>query len=440
MGVAGLLHAGTGIIAGFTNLGLSNGAVKIISGAISQGDDVKIGVVITVFKKLVWLSGLLGLFVSLMFSRFLSQISFGNGNYTWSFAVLSITLLINQLSNGHTVLLQIRREIKLLAKTSIVGSVFGLLLTVPIYYHLGINGIVPAAIIVSLTTLISSWYFSSTLKFRKSIINFSDIHSFGNKMVSLGFIISLSTLVASVFSYVIRSFISSYGSIEDVGQYNAGFSILNIYVGMIFTAMSTDYFPKLSSLSHEVEEFKLSINQQGEIAILVLSPIILTIMIFIKSIIYIIYSDEFYVINKMILFASVGILFKAISWAIAYSFLAKGANKKFFWNELISNTYMLIFNLLGYYYFGLSGLGFAFTFAYVLYSVQVIFISKRMFNYEMSKDFKNVFIINLILSVLCLLVNLYIVHDAYRYCVGVILLVLSVAFNIINLKRLLISS
>jgi len=440
MGVAGLLQAGTGIVAGFTNLGLSTGAVKIISEAISQGDKVRIGVVTNVFKRLVWFSGLLGLLASLILSRYLSQISFGNGNYTWAFAVLSITLLINQLSTGQSALLQARREIKLLAKASIVGSIIGLLLTLPLYYYLGINGIVPAVIIISLTTFISNSYFSSKLSFSKSSITSTDVRFIGTKMVSLGFIISLSTLIATLFFYVLRNFISSIGTIEDVGQYNAGFSILNTYVGMVFTAMSTDYYPKLSTLSNKEKEFSLSISQQGEIAVLVLSPIILIFIVFIKWIVFIIYSDEFYAINEMIMFASVGMLFKAISWAIAFSFLAKGDNKIFFWSELICNSYMLFFSLLGYKYLGLTGLGLAFTFSYVLYAVQVIFLSKRMYNYEMSKELKIVFIINFVLGILCLQANLYIIHDLLRYCVGVILIGISLVFNLVCLKRRLITT
>ena len=37
--------------------------------------------------------------------------------------------------------------------------------------------------------------------------------------------------------------ISRMGSIDDVGLFNAGFTIVNTYVGLVFTAMATDYYP-----------------------------------------------------------------------------------------------------------------------------------------------------------------------------------------------------
>ena len=110
MGLSGLLQAGTGMIAGLTNFGLSSSAIKNISAAQAEEDEEKVGRVIAVFRRLVWATGLLGLIVTLGLSSFLSQLTFGNKDYTWAFALLSITLLINQISAGQGVLLRAMRE------------------------------------------------------------------------------------------------------------------------------------------------------------------------------------------------------------------------------------------------------------------------------------------------------------------------------------------
>ena len=101
-------------------------------------------------------------------------------------------------------------------------------------------------------------------------------------MVKLGFILSLSSLVAMASSYLIRIFISHAGSVDEVGFYNAGFAIINTYVGMVFTAMSTDYFPRLSGVAHDIGKTKSVINQQAEVAIPILAPILAVFLIFIN--------------------------------------------------------------------------------------------------------------------------------------------------------------
>ena len=437
MGLAGLLQAGTSMIASLTSFGLSTSAIKDISAAQTEGDDEEVGRVIAVFRRLVWVTGLLGLFVTLGLSSYLSQITFGNKDYTWAFALLSITLLVNQISAGQGVLLRAMRQVKLMAKSSMIGSVLGLVTTIPLYYIYGMDGIVPALIIAAFTSLFLTWYISSKLSFKKIKVDFSTIKLVGKEMLTMGFMISLSGIITMAFSYLVRIFISNFGSIGDVGLYNAGFAVVNTYVGMIFTAMSTDYYPKLSGVAHDVDKMNQTINQQAEIAILILSPIILVFIVFIKWVVFVLYSEAFLPVNQMILFAAAGMLFKALSWAIAFVFLAKSASKFFFWNELISNIYMLGLNLVGYYWYGLTGLGVSFLLAYILYAFQVYLVSKRLFQFKIDSNLVKMFFINMGLTVVCLLISLLMVNLFTIYLLGSLLIVISVFYNLNKLDKLM---
>lgn len=430
IGLAGLLQAGTGMIAGLTNFGLSRSAIKNISAAQAEGDEEKVGRVIAVFRRLVWVTGLLGLVITLCLSSFLSQISFGNNDYTWAFAILSVTLLVDQISSGQGVLLRAMRQVNLMVKSSMLGSVIGLITTIPLYYFYGNDGIVPALIIAAFTSLFLTWYFASRLSFKKVKINFSSIKSEGKEMITMGFMISLSGIITQLVSYFVRLFISNYGSIDDVGLYSAGFAIVNNYVGMIFTAMATDYYPKLSGVAHDVTKMNKAINQQAEIAILILSPIILVFIVFIKWVIYILYSDKFLPVNNMILFAASGMLFKALSWAIAFVFLAKSAGKLFFWNELITNIYMLVLNLVGYYWYGLTGLGVSFLLTYILYAFQVLIVSKSVFKFEIDKGLLYTLSVNLVLTTLSILFVLLIKNNFLMYTSSVIIIIGSFVYNL----------
>lgn len=116
MGIVGLLTSTTGLVGALTNFGLGTSAVKNISEANSLGDENRILSVISVMRRLVWITGALGSIVTLIFSAWLSEITFGNKDYTFAFIWLSITLLLNQLSSGQLVLLQGLRKIKQLVK------------------------------------------------------------------------------------------------------------------------------------------------------------------------------------------------------------------------------------------------------------------------------------------------------------------------------------
>jgi len=386
IGISGMLTATTGIISGLTNFGLGTSAVRDISSAFESGNNKRIAKVANVLNRWVWATGLLGMILTLVFSPWLSYLSFGNYDYTIAFLVLSITLLINQLSSGQLVVLQGSRKISLLAKANLAGSIIGLLTTIPLYYIWGINGIVPALVIAAFTSLFTSYYFRKKVYVEKIKVSKVRTIAEGKQMLKMGFLISMSGFMALGFSYLVRLFITHEGSITELGLYNAGFTIISTYVGLIFTAMSTDYYPRLSAVADDVNKANETINYQIEIALIILGPVLITFILFIRLIIHLLYSDEFLGVSTMIVWAALGMFFKAVSWCIGFYFLAKGASKHFFWNELIANIYLTLINIVGYYFWGLSGLGYSFVLSYFIYLIQVFLVTKIKFDFTFGKN------------------------------------------------------
>lgn len=424
MGIVGLLTSTTGLITGLTNFGLGTSAVKNISEATATNDNERIASVILVMRRLVWVTGLLGAFVTLVFSPWLSEFTFGNRDYTLAFVWISITLLFNQLSTGELVLLQALRRLQNLAKANVYGSFVGLLITIPLYYRFGVDGIVPVIIITSIVTLFFSWYFAKKVELEKTKVSYTKTVTEGKSMMVMGFMISLSGLATLIAAYLLRIFINRNGNVADVGLYSAGFTIINTYVGMIFTAMGTDYYPRLSVVSSDNEQCKQLINQQSEIALLILAPILIAFLVFVNWAIIILYSTQFLSITGMVYWATMGIFFKAISWAIAFIFLAKGAGKLYFWNEFIGSIYFLLFSLLGYYYGGLTGLGVAFMVSYFLYLIQVFIIAKVKYKFSFNPSFSKIFVVQFLLAIIGFaLVNL--ISQPYTYIFGVLLIAIS---------------
>ena len=170
MGIVGLLTSTLGLLGSLTNFGLGTSAVKSIATAVGIGDEKKIGIVVSVIRRMVWMTGLLGLITTIIFSSLLSQLTFGNEDYTYAFIWLSSTLLFNQLSSGQLVVLQGMRKLKHLAQANLYGSFIGLFITIPLYYLWGIDGIVPGLIGSSVIALSMSWYFSKKIKLEKPSI------------------------------------------------------------------------------------------------------------------------------------------------------------------------------------------------------------------------------------------------------------------------------
>jgi len=434
MGIVGLLTSTIGLVSSLTNFGLGTSAIRDIAAANESGNQNRINKVVTVFRRLVWITGLLGAIITFILSPWLSLLTFGNKEYTVAFMWLSVTLLFNQLTSGQNVLLQGMRKLKYLAKANMLGSFVGLVISAPLYYYYRVDGVVPAIILTVLLLLGISWYFARKIKIEQIKVSPEETIFEGKGMLKMGFMLSLSSLITVGGSYIVRIFISNTGSLDDVGLYNAGFAIIATYVGLVFTAMSTDYYPRLSGVSHDNKKGTLLMNQQAEIALLILAPILAIFLIFINWVVIILYSTEFIPVNGLIQWAALGMYFKAASWSIAFILLAKGASKLFFWNELVWNIYMLGLNLLGYYFYGLDGLGVSFLISYMLYFSQVFYIAKNKYQFKFNLEFYKIFSIQFTLGLCCFLIIKF-APTYWAYMIGIPLILISIGYSFKELNK-----
>lgn len=434
MGISSLLTSTTGFISSITNFGLGTSGVKNIAEANGSGNYQRISITITVLRKCVWFTGLLGLIVCLVFSQKLSIITFGNKKYTIAFIWLSLTFVINQLSTGQLVVLQGLSKIRELANANLTGAILGLVVSLPLYYFWKVDGIVPAIIGTSMINLFRSWYFTKKLKIKSVPIKREILFSEGKSMLKMGFIISLSGLITTGSNYATKILISNLGDINQTGLYNAGFTLLNAYVGLIFSSMATDYFPRLSSHSGDNNFCQKTINEQAEIMLLLLAPLLVFFILFSDLIIRILYTNDFLSIVTMINCAVVGMLFRAVSWAISFVFVAKGHAKIFFWNELLANIYFFLFNFVGYLLYGLTGIGFAFLLSYIIYLFQMCIVSFKLYGIKINFETIKVFIMQLIFVSVTLLLCVFLIRKI-QLIIGVPFLLLSSLYSVYKLNQ-----
>ncbi len=408
VGILGLFVTATELVKSLTSMGLSQSAVRDVSEANGSKDYERISKTVSVLRRLVWFTGFLGTLVVICFSQILSSFSFGNNEYVLSFIFLSVTLLLDQLCAGQRVVLQGMRRLKDLAKTTIIGTTVGLLVSVPLYFYYGKDGIVPTLIITSIASLIVTWYFSKKVRIKRVILPFRDYFIYGKQMLVMGVAMSVSSILSNGGSYILRGFIRINGSLDEVGIYQAGFAILTTYMGLIFSAIATDYYPRLAAVNKDNVKCAKTVCQQGDVTTMIMGPMLCLCLILMPYIIQILYSDKFIPACSFVMWGCLGMIFKLASWLISFVFVAKGESKLFIYNEVLANIYILIFSIIGYKLWGVEGLGIAFFVIYLVYSLQVYFIAHRRYHFEFTKSFTKNFlfmafmVVSIFLVLLCI--------------------------------------
>ena len=432
VGILGLYHSAQLLIKQVTSLGLSRSAVRDVAEIYGKGNQDQINRIVAIVKKLVWYTGTIGLIVAFLLSPLLSRFTFGNYDYTIPFAFLSITLLLDQLSSGQLVILQGFRRLKDMAKASAYGATLGLLVSIPFYYYWGINGIVPTLILHSLATLLVTTIYARRVKVDRQSVTRKEMLHEGQNMLKLGIAMTISGVMTALVSYVVRWFIRVEGGLEEVGLYQAGFAIINVYVGMIFTAIGKDYYPRLSAVNQDDDMCREIVSKQGEIATLIMAPMLMVCLLIMPYLILLLYSNQFLPANDFVAWACLGMMFKLASWLISYIFVAKAESKLFVINEVSSCLYSLLFDILGYYWGGLTGLGVSFALSFWIYFVQVYVIANKRYSFNFSSDFTRVFSIELLFVTLILLIVTFMSN---MVVLAIFLAILGIIYSLYGLEK-----
>ena len=377
MGISSLLNSTVIPIQQFTSLGLSLSAVKDVAEIEDKDNHSKFNH-ISVIRTLSLFTAILGSVVLSCLAPYLSKVTFGDSTYKWHFIALSVMILFTTLADNERAILQGSHSLKRLAYSSLVGSITGLFIGVPLYYFFGTEGIVPAMIILSVVTYCFYRYNEAQI-FNSKILSFSQIKSFNpivRSLLSLGLISMISSLLGTTSNFAINAYIRYAGGVNDVGYFQAANSITNQYVALVFSAMSMDYFPRLASVSNENDKIRNIVNSQSEIVLLVIAPIICAMICFAPIMIEVLLTKEFLSLQPIIRIFAFAVFFKALAYPMGYISFAKGDKKTFFWLEgVYGNLILVLSSICAYHFWGLIGLAIALVMTYVIVLITYLVIN-----------------------------------------------------------------
>ncbi|QLC65612.1 oligosaccharide flippase family protein [Flavobacterium sp. LPB0248] len=434
MGIIALLNSTLNLIGGVTGLGIETSAIKSISENYKDDNIKSVSKIAEIVKKIMFFAGIFGAFLTIVFSKWISILSFGNDDQMYALIFLSITLIFKQLTSSQMVVLQGLRKLKLLAKANLYGNLFGLLFSIPIYYFFRIDAIVPTIILSSFIALVFSFYYASKIRLQKENIDTKQLLSEGKSIVKLGIMLTVSSLLTLLSAYLTQIYISNVSSTEQVGLYSAGFTLLNSYVGIIFTVMSTDYYPRLAAINSDNTKIRTVVLQQSYISILIITPIIVLFLTFVPFIIKALYTSKFIVIVSMVCFGIVGMLFRAVSFAMGYILIAKGDAAMFTKTAIAFNTLSLALNIVGYYFYGLEGLGISFLIYSVFHFFALKLITKKNYDFYLNKKISVTFSICFLLCIASFFAR-YIELTILRSLLMGILCMIAIAYFLYEMNR-----
>lgn len=431
MGIMGLFNSTLDLVKSATNMGLQTSAVREVALAGKEENAIRVSEVGYVLSQLVWCTGFLGVIVTFLFAPYLSDFAFNSREYTIHFRILSVTLLIYQLTVHYNVLLQGMRRLRLLAQANVIGSTVGLVIIMPLFYFWKYDAIMPSIIISALILYLSARFSARNLKFSPLSMQWKEVFVRGKQMMLMGVLLSLTGFMDVIVSYLVKIAITQWGSIAEVGLYNAGYSMVLSYVGLVFTSIGTDYFPRLSAVSGDKLQYNQLINQQFELMVLVLTPLILLFIAFSPYLLQLLYSSKFTGISIMICWLTSGMIFRAIAWCPGFMYIARNDTKLYLVIYIITIAVELVLFIGSYYLMGLDGLGISFLLMNILNCASSVIITKWKYGCEYSRVSYRLMILSVTAIAICLAVSYW--EHIGRF---VIYALITIPFCVFSIKEL----
>ncbi len=378
IGLLGLIENTIQLIGSFTQLGITFTGVRAIS-AVEKNERKNSINKVVLFSTL---TGVIAALISIVFSKQLSLLTFGNEEYTYWFIALCISFISNGYVLGRNIVYEGTLQLR---KLAIITTVVNTLHIGTAWISYGLfpkNGILIALICNSIFSAVTYILFEKTqikINIKETSIDWKFIRS----LASNGIYFALSISVTLGCFFIIRNYLSLHHGIQSVGYFNVGYILLESYLGFIFLSMSKFFFPKLTQTHSSKKNTTPIINQQLEIALLLITPAIFFIYFAHDYIIKWLFSEEFYAVFLILLTGLPSLIFKSYNYSVGYLLLSDGRMKTFFWFNFASAIFHALSCILLYPIVGLYGIGISIFLQHFLYAVALQFYVKKSFHFNL---------------------------------------------------------
>lgn len=413
-----------------SNAGIPFSAVKNISELYEKGTREEVeSYVVTVRSWSLW-TALFGALLCVLLAPPISYFAFdGDWGYSGEVALLAPMIFSIAVTNGEVSVLKGTRELKCVAVISAISALLTLVSVLPFFYLWGADGVIAALVANSVVVMLVHLYFSLRIyPWRVSLFSRSVLQQ-GVGMIKLGIPYVAASILNSLTALAVPAVILYLGCMDDVGLYKVGYSLMVVYAGIVFVAVESDYFPRLSAVNGKPTLMNRIINQQVDICVLLITPLLLFMLSAMPFIIRVLYTGEFLPVVNMAIFSVFYMFFKAVVLPVAYTALAKGDSVTYLCMETAYDIFSFALIAAGYYYGGITGTGIALSLSSLLDVLMIYICYSRKYGFSLSVSTMRLVLLQGTLLFAGVAVTIFCTGWP-KWCLCILLLFASIAYSL----------
>ena len=379
VGLFGIYQSVVDTTSTFTNMGILQSSVRDVAAAKTPG---RLAVIVRQIRRWSCLSAILGASVLAALSLPLGHWFFGSAQGCWGFLLLSVSMFLNALCNGEQAILQGSDRLKALAKANLYGTIGGLLISIPLYYWCGYISVPLSIIAYSLVLYIA--LMSKRVRVLAVTTQSTDRQRIPG-FVKLGLYMASAAFITSLAHTIFVGILNNIATTSEVGLVQAGDTLVVRYIGLLFTAIGMEFYPRVAANNRYPHRLQVFVNHEIVLLMLCLIPLLCLFMLLRTPLIRILYTEEFISIIPFVSWAAISCILKAVCWCMAFMIMAKGEGRVFIITEGLDALISVPLCLCAYHFFGLTGLGIAYILWYVIYGLITGYVYYHRYRMKLNK-------------------------------------------------------
>ena len=345
-----------------TNVGMDKSGITEIAAAYGrrteEGGAERLANAVMLVRSWVALFVVVGMVLTFCLAPLLSRATFNDSDHTWGYMLLSPAVGLSSLVCGELAVLTGLHKLRKLAIVSVLHVVAGIVTTIPVYYLFGMDGVVPALVLLFVVQALIVVLFSYK-EVRPHFCFSCDFLKGGSRMLKLGFTFVLAGVVVHATQLTIQSYLNSTGSLEVVGLFSSAHAFMMTYAGVVLASMSNDYFSRLASVFSNYAERLQTVRSQIDVVVPLCLPLSIGMMVLMPVLVPLLLSGKFVAMIPMAQVIMASLIYRGMHQPLAYMSLSAGDSKMFFVIETASSILLLPMVMVGYSQYGLIGIGWA---------------------------------------------------------------------------------
>jgi antigen flippase len=385
-GLFGLFGSIADLSQNIAGMGINSSGVRQIAEAVGSSDTKQIARTSAVLRRTSIVLGLLGAALLAIFSRQVSQLTFGSKDQGPAVALLSMAVLLTLISNAQGALIQGMRRIADLAKMNVLGALFGVSTAIPLIYFFRQKGVVPSLVAVAGTTVLTSWWYSRKVEIHALRVSITEVRQEASALLKLGSAFMASGMMTMGVAYAVRIIILRHVGFEATGLYQSAWTLGGLYVAFILQAMGADFYPRLTAIVNNHEQCNRLVNEQTLVGLLIAAPGVLATITFAPIVLTMLYSAKFGAGVAVLRWICLGAMLQVITWPMGFIIVAKGKQNIFFASEAAWTVVAVLLAIVCIRFFGLNGAGIAFFGSYIFHGFLTYPFARMLSGFRWSSE------------------------------------------------------